>query len=70
MTDVYGDYVSALNAVKAHAQRGWTEAHEQEARAEVAEKKIKWLESDNARLRQQRDAIKTQLDFILENQRN
>lgn len=55
-----------LDAVKAHAQRGWTEAHEQEARAESAEKRIKELEAENARLRQQRDAANAQLDFLME----
>lgn len=55
-----------LDAVKAHAQRGWAEAHEQEARAESAEKRIKELGADNARLRQQRDAANAQLDFLIE----
>lgn len=55
-----------LDAVKAHAQRGWTESHEQEARAESAEKRIKELEAENARLRQQRDAANAQLDWLLE----
>lgn len=31
------------------------------------EKRIKELEAENARLRQQRDAANAQLDFILEN---
>lgn len=59
-----------LMAVRAHAHRGWSEAHEQEARAEIAEKRIKELEAANARLRQQRDAANAQLDFILENLNN
>ncbi|EMZ3894493.1 hypothetical protein ABDJ00_004632 [Salmonella enterica] len=32
--------------------------------------KIKELEAENARLRQQRDAANAQLDFILESQEN
>lgn len=32
--------------------------------------KIKELEAENARLRQQRDAANAQLDFILENMNN
>ncbi|EIX3645024.1 hypothetical protein MKA87_004421 [Salmonella enterica] len=33
-------------------------------------KRIKELEAENARLRQQRDAANAQLDFILESQEN
>ncbi len=39
-------------------------------RANRAEERIKELEAENARLRQQRDAANAQLDFILENLNN
>ncbi|WP_232553496.1 hypothetical protein [Klebsiella michiganensis] len=37
-------------ATEAHCNRGWMEAHEQEARAEVAEKRIVELESRTVKL--------------------
>lgn len=37
-------------ATEAHCNRGWSEAHEQEARAEVAEKRISELESRTVKL--------------------
>lgn len=40
-----------LEATVAHSNAGWKEAHEQEARAEAAEKRIAELESDNAYIR-------------------
>lgn len=55
-----------LDAVKAHAQRGWVEAHEQEARAESAEKRTKELEAENARLRQQRDAANALIAVLMD----
>ncbi|HBR1596273.1 Ead domain protein [Klebsiella quasipneumoniae] len=37
-------------ATEAHCNRGWSEAHEQEARAEAAEKRIAELESRTVKL--------------------
>lgn len=45
-------------ATEAHCNRGWTEAHEQEARAEAAEQRIAELEESNAQVIQSRDHYK------------
>lgn len=50
---VIGALVEALEkaqATEAHCNRGWREAHEQEARAEAAEKRIAELESRTVKL--------------------
>lgn len=57
MSDVYGSYVAALK----------DNIKDLESDAKYFEKRIKELEAENARLRQQRDAANAQLDFILEN---
>ncbi|EOE5651470.1 hypothetical protein ACKJVO_000475 [Cronobacter sakazakii] len=38
------ELIAALEATEQHAARGWREAHEQEARAEAAEKRVAELE--------------------------
>ncbi|EPT8887160.1 hypothetical protein ACVS9X_001428 [Cronobacter malonaticus] len=43
------DLIAALEATEQHAARGWREAHEQEARAEAAEKRIAELEEQKAK---------------------
>ncbi|EMA4768711.1 hypothetical protein [Cronobacter sakazakii] len=43
--DFVGELITALEAIAQHAERGWQEAHEQEARAEAAEKRIAELEA-------------------------
>ncbi|MGR7072217.1 hypothetical protein ACU62W_15160 [Klebsiella aerogenes] len=45
-------------ATEAHCNRGWIEAHEQEARAEEAEKRIAELEESHAQVIQSRDHYK------------
>ena len=49
-----------LEATEQHAQRGWNEAHAQEARAEAAEARIAALEAE-------RDAALKALNDVLEN---
>ena len=44
MTDI-NELTAKLEATEQHAERGWNEAHEQEARAEAAEKRIAELEA-------------------------
>ncbi|EQA1703488.1 hypothetical protein ACXYXE_004091 [Cronobacter dublinensis] len=39
------ELTAKLEAIAQHAERGWQEAHEQEARAEAAEKRIAELEA-------------------------
>ena len=43
--------LESAQATAAHSNRGWAEAHEQEARAEAAEKRIAELENDEVRQR-------------------
>lgn len=43
--------IDDLKATEAHSNAGWKEAHEQEARAEAAEKRVAELENDNAYIR-------------------
>lgn len=45
------DALESAQATAAHSNRGWAEAHEQEARAEAAEKRIAELENDEVRQR-------------------
>lgn len=56
MADVYGSYVAALK----------DNIKDLENDAKYFEKRIKELEAENARLRQQRDAANAQLDFLIE----
>ncbi|ELY4670847.1 hypothetical protein ACOJBQ_001589 [Cronobacter muytjensii] len=43
------ELTAKLEAIAQHAERGWQEAHEQEARAEAAEKRIAELEEQKAK---------------------
>lgn len=45
MANNINELTAKLEAIAQHAERGWQEAHEQEARAEAAEKRIAELES-------------------------
>lgn len=56
MSDVYGSYVAALK----------DNIKDLESDAKYFEKRIKELEAENARLRQQRDAANAQLDLLIE----
>ncbi|EOC0415021.1 hypothetical protein ACI00F_003819 [Cronobacter dublinensis] len=44
------EMTAKLEAIAQHAERGWQEAHEQEARAEAAEKRVAELEARTVRL--------------------
>ncbi|KAB0869755.1 hypothetical protein FZI00_02435 [Cronobacter sakazakii] len=44
------ELTAKLEAIAQHAERGWQEAHEQEARAEAAEKRIAELEARKVKL--------------------
>ncbi|EIZ9495419.1 hypothetical protein PU783_000277 [Cronobacter sakazakii] len=44
------ELTAKLEAIAQHAERGWQEAHEQEARAEAAEKRIAELEARTVKL--------------------
>ncbi|EOL9006598.1 hypothetical protein ACOZ3Q_000633 [Cronobacter sakazakii] len=44
------ELTAKLEAIAQHAERGWQEAHEQETRAEAAEKRIAELEARKFRL--------------------
>lgn len=45
MTDT-DKLMALLSATEQHAERGWNEAHEQEARAEAAEKRVLELQAE------------------------
>ncbi|WP_317119749.1 hypothetical protein [Cronobacter malonaticus] len=45
------ELTTKLEAIAQHAERGWQEAHEQEARAEAAEKRVAELEQERASFR-------------------
>jgi len=49
--DAMVEALESAQATAAHSNRGWAEAHEQEARAESAEKRIAELENDEVRQR-------------------
>ncbi|WP_270582560.1 ead/Ea22-like family protein [Enterobacter roggenkampii] len=49
--------IDDLKATAAHSNAGWKEAHEQEARAEAAEKRIAELEASHGNLREAMAAI-------------
>ncbi|EOG5366175.1 hypothetical protein ACLEZ9_002580 [Cronobacter sakazakii] len=49
MTNI-NELTAKLEAIAQHAERGWQEAHEQEARAEAAEKRIAELEARTVKL--------------------
>ncbi|EPC1463903.1 hypothetical protein ACRV4U_000056 [Cronobacter sakazakii] len=44
------ELTAKMEAIAQHAERGWQEAHEQETRAEAAEKRIAELEARKFRL--------------------
>ncbi|ELQ6142767.1 hypothetical protein SMX74_002526 [Cronobacter sakazakii] len=44
------ELTAKLEAIAQHAERGWQEAHEQEARAEAAEKRVAELEARTFKL--------------------
>ncbi|MDK1334184.1 hypothetical protein QMS67_05010 [Cronobacter turicensis] len=44
------ELTAKLEAIAQHSERGWQEAHEQEARAEAAEKRIAELEARTLRV--------------------
>lgn len=52
-----------LEATEQHAERGWNEAHEQEARAETAEARIAALEAERDALTAQCEASKKAVDL-------
>ncbi|MBK4112378.1 hypothetical protein JHD93_09415 [Cronobacter sakazakii] len=53
------ELTAKLEAIAQHAERGWQEAHEQEARAEAAEKRVVELETSHKKLREALAAMLT-----------
>lgn len=56
--------MAMLKATEQHAERGWNEAHEQEARAEAAEKRILELQSERDQLASENAAHKDGIGFF------
>lgn len=50
--------MATLKATEQHAERGWSEAHEQEARAEAAEKRVLELQAEREQLAAENAALK------------